>query len=62
MRLGIYVGSFNPVHKGHIKVANYLVDNNYLDMILLLPTPNYWDKQDLAPTKDRLNMLKLFES
>lgn len=62
MRLGIYVGSFNPVHKGHIKVANYLVDNNYLDMILLLPTPNYWDKQDLAPTKDRLNMLKIFET
>jgi len=62
MRLGVYVGSFNPVHKGHIKVANYLVDNNVVDKVLILATPNYWHKQNLIDTKDRVNMLKFFET
>ena len=38
MKLGIYVGSFNPVHNGHLKVINYLLDNNYVDKVLVLPT------------------------
>ena len=61
-KIGIYVGSFNPVHKGHIKVVNYLIDNNIVDKVLILATPNYWDKQDLLDTKDRVNMLKFFET
>ncbi len=62
MRLGIFVGSFNPVHEGHIKVVNYLLENNYVDKVLLLPTPNYWNKQDLIDMKHRLNMLRYYEN
>ena len=62
MRLGVFVGSFNPVHEGHIKVANYLLDNNYVDKVLLLATPNYWDKKDLLPIEDRVNTLKFYET
>ena len=62
MKLGIFVGSFNPVHEGHIKVANYLIDNKYVDKVLLIPTPNYWHKQDLIEMKHRLNMLKFYET
>ena len=62
MRLGIFVGSFNPVHEGHIKVVNYLLDNDYVDKVLILPTPNYWDKQDIIPVKHRLRMLKYYET
>lgn len=62
MKLGVYVGSFNPVHKGHIKVANYLIKNKIVDKVLLLATPNYWNKQDLLDIKDRVNMLKYFET
>ena len=62
MRLGVYVGSFNPVHDGHIHVASYLIDNNYLDRVLLVPTPGYWDKKSLAPLEDRINMLKFYEN
>ena len=29
MKIGVYVGSFNPPHKGHIKIVNHLI-NNYL--------------------------------
>ena len=62
MKLGIYVGSFNPVHNGHLKVINYLLENNLVDKVLVLATPNYWDKQDLIDVKDRINMLKFFET
>ena len=62
MRLGIYIGSFNPVHKGHIDVVNYLIKNDYVDKILIVPTLGYWDKQDLVDIKHRINMLKIFEN
>lgn len=62
MRIGIYVGSFNPVHVGHIHVVNYLLENDYVDKVLLIPTPSYWDKTNLADMNDRINMLKVYES
>ena len=62
MRLGIFVGSFNPVHEGHIKVVNYLLENDYVDKVLLLATPNYWNKQDLIDMKHRINMLKYYQN
>ena len=62
MKLGIFVGSFNPVHEGHIKVVNYLLDNNYIDRALMLATPNYWNKQDLVELKHRVNMLRFYET
>ena len=62
MKLGIYVGSFNPVHNGHLRVIHYLLDNNYVDKVLVLPTPNYWDKQDLVDINHRVNMFKIFET
>ena len=62
MRLGIYVGSFNPVHKGHISVVNYLLENKYVDQILIVPTLNYWDKQDLIDINSRIAMLKFYEN
>ena len=62
MRLGIYIGSFNPPHKGHIDVVNYLLTNNYIDKVLVVPTLAYWDKDNLAPIIDRINMLKYFEN
>lgn len=62
MRLGVYVGSFNPVHKGHIDVVNYLLKEKYVDKILIVPTLNYWNKNNLIDIKHRINMLKIFES
>ncbi len=61
MRLGIYVGSFNPPHEGHHKVMNYVLEQNLVDKVLVLPTPNYWDKKDLVDVKERVEMLKVYE-
>ncbi len=61
MNIGVFVGSFNPPHDGHIKIAKYLINNHLVDKVLILPTPNYWNKQDLVSIKDRINMLKFYE-
>ena len=62
MKLGIYIGSFNPPHKGHIYVVNYLINEKIVDKVLIVPTNNYWDKQDLVDINDRINMLKYYEN
>ena len=62
MNIGVYVGSFNPPHKGHIYVVNYLLDNKVVNKVLIVPTGNYWDKQNLVNLKDRINMLKIYEN
>ena len=61
MRLGVYVGSFNPPHNGHLKVANYLIENRIVDKVLMLPTPDYWDKH-LVDISKRVEMLRLLET
>lgn len=61
MKIGIYVGSFNPPHKGHIKIVNHLI-GKYLDKVIIIPTGNYWDKLDLVNIDHRINMLKLYEN
>lgn len=61
MRIGIYVGSFNPPHIGHIKIPRYLLDKHIVDKVIIIPTGNYWDKNNLIDIKDRINMLKYYE-
>ena len=61
MKLGVMVGSFNPVHKGHIKIINYLLDN-VLDKVLVIPTGNYWNKNNLIDIDNRIDMLKMYEN
>lgn len=62
MKIGVYVGSFNPVHKGHIKIVNHLIEKNYLDKVIIIPTGAYWDKQNLVDLNDRIQMLKVYEN
>ena len=62
MKLGVFVGSFNPPHKGHINIINYLINKKIVDKIIVIATGNYWNKQDLIDIKDRINMLKFFEN
>lgn len=62
MKIGVYVGSFNPVHKGHIKIVKHLIKNKYLDKVIIVPTGAYWDKQNLIDIIDRINMLKFYQN
>ena len=62
MKIGVYVGSFNPPHKGHKKIIDSLLSKKIVDRIIVIPTGNYWHKQNLLSIKDRINMLKYYEN
>ena len=61
MKRGIYPGSFDPVHKGHILIARETIRQGLADRVLMVPTASYWDKTNLAPLAHRIRMLQLFE-
>jgi len=62
MRIGLYVGSFDPVHIGHKHIVDYLLNNNYLDKVIIVPTGVYWEKQNITDINHRINMLKYHET
>lgn len=62
MRIGVFVGSFDPVHNGHTNVMNYLVDKKVVDKVLVIATGNYWDKQNITDLNIRLQMLDLIKN
>ena len=59
MRIGIFGGSFNPPHNMHLYIANELINKNYVDKIIFVPTGNKYDRKDLNNEIDRLNMVNL---
>jgi nicotinate-nucleotide adenylyltransferase len=61
MRIGILGGTFNPVHIGHLILAEEAREKLGLDKIIFIPTalPPHKDNLNIAPAADRLKMLKL---
>lgn len=61
MRIGIYGGSFNPVHNGHIHLALSASEELNLDKIYLVPSgiSPHRSSAEYAPPEDRLEMLKI---
>ena len=61
MKLGIYGGSFDPVHLGHLLVAQAAVEELGLDKIFFVPTAQSPFKPDSQPAPDavRLQLLRL---
>lgn len=61
MRLGLYGGTFDPVHNAHLAVARAAADAFGLDKLLLIPNRQPPHKQSLtdAPYEHRLRMVEL---
>lgn len=61
-KIGIFGGSFNPPHLGHIQAARYAIDALGLDRLLLIPsgkTPQKAISGGMATGEQRLKMLSL---
>ena len=56
MKVGIYGGSFNPIHFGHTGLATWVLENTDLDEVWLMVSPNnpLKDKSILADEQERL--------
>ena len=60
-RVMLYFGSFNPVHKGHIALAEYAVEQTLCDEVVLVVSPQspYKAADELAPEMDRFEMAEI---
>lgn len=61
MRIGIFGGTFNPVHNGHKNLALEMKDRAKLDKIIIMPTytPPHKEGKDLASGEHRIKMCQM---
>ncbi|HRV86748.1 MAG TPA: nicotinate (nicotinamide) nucleotide adenylyltransferase [Saprospiraceae bacterium] len=61
MKVGLFFGSFNPVHTGHMIIAHYMAEYTDLEQVWIIVSPqNPFKKKDtLANDYDRLHLVHL---
>ncbi len=59
MKIGIFGGCFNPPHNMHKNIALRLIEDNYLDKVIFVPTSNYYNKRNLINDEERYKLIKL---
>ncbi len=59
MKAGLFGGTFNPLHMAHIRIAEHVQQQLALDTLFFFPsaTPPHKPGVDLAPAKDRYDMV-----
>ena len=62
MNIGLYFGTFNPIHVGHLVIANYMADFTDLDQIWLIVTPQNPLKKKRTLLKDVHRLLLVKEA
>lgn len=57
-RVMLYFGSFNPIHNGHLALAEWVIEQNLADMIVFVPSPQnpFKTAEELAPEFHRYQM------
>lgn len=60
-KIGIMGGTFNPIHRGHISLAQDAMEQFYLDKILFIPAkcPYHKEIKDPISDYDRIKMVQL---
>ena len=59
IKIGLYFGTFNPIHLGHLIIANHMVEHSDLDEIWLVVTPHnpFKNKSSLLDNHHRFEMV-----
>ena len=60
-KIGLYFGTFNPIHVGHLAIANHMVEFSDLDQVWLVVTPHnpHKKKSSLLDNNHRLTMVDI---
>jgi nicotinate-nucleotide adenylyltransferase len=61
MKIGLYFGTFNPIHIGHLIIANHFAEYSGLDQIWMVVTPHnpLKNKKTLLDDHERLQLVNL---
>ncbi len=61
MKIGLYFGTFNPIHVGHLIIANHMAEHADLDQVWMVVTPHnpFKKKSTLLDDYHRLQMVHL---
>ncbi len=61
MNIGLFGGTFNPLHNGHIDTIQYVADKFVLKKVVFIPCsiPPHKGQENLASAKDRFDMVNL---
>lgn len=55
----IFGGTFDPIHKGHIHLIDWLVNSGRFDQVVIVPAGAPWQRSTIASATDRLEMVRL---
>lgn len=60
MRIGIFGGTFNPIHLGHLRSAEEVRERQQLHRVLFIPSasPPHKQRSEIAPATDRFEMVR----
>lgn len=58
-RIGIMGGTFNPIHNGHLLLAQRAQEQVLLDKVLFMPSGNSYMKENVLETQKRVDMVAL---
>ena len=54
MKIGLFGGTFDPIHNGHIHLANEVLIQENLDQIVFIPAGDPWMKSDIKITNSNI--------
>lgn len=60
-KIGLFFGSFNPIHIGHLILANYILENSDMNELWFVVSPQnpFKEKKSLLNDRNRLDMVEL---
>ena len=60
-KIGLFFGTYNPVHVGHMVIANYMVEFTDMDEVWMVVTPQnpFKQKDSILKDYDRLHLMQL---
>lgn len=59
MKIGLFGGSFNPIHKAHIKLIKEILKNKIVDEVWVMPCYKHAFDKHLADSRHRVGMLNI---
>lgn len=59
MKVALFGGSFNPIHNGHLKIANELINKKIVEEVWFIPCGNHPFDKELINGQDRIKMIKI---